>query len=328
MPYILGRSRILIPCVTAVLAACLDATWDGVNAPNAIRLQSDPGDPVGAGKSYSYTQANAIISVEPSGGASVPVTLTVNVHGDESWSGFFTMPAGKIRMEAGTYQDALNWFGRNACITPTGYTPTGSFTVDRVSYDSARLTAIDLRFEQRCSGYAGAFHGTIHWRSDDPTRPPGPISPPTGLWRPRDGATPAGTNFVYLQSESGDYVGQGQTYLYTSATATLDLVADSRHVFVGVGYTDNWSGDFLAMSSIPRFEPGYYSGLGRYPFVNPTKGGLDWFGQGRGCSAISGWFVIDHVTYAADTLEAIDVRFEQHCEAGPKALHGAIHWIR
>lgn len=324
MPRTICR-RFLLPLLTAALAACGDSTGTGGNnAPNAIDLQSDAGDLVGGGKSYSYTQANALIGVGVSGGVSVPITLTVNVLGDESWTGFFSMPAGKTRVETGTYQQGLNWHGRSACGTPTG-----PFTITRVSYDdSARVTAVDLTFEQRCSGATAALRGTIHWRLGDPTKPPGPVNPiPTNLWQPAAGATPTGTNFVYLESETGDYVGQGQTYSYTPANATLTVVvADVSHIFVGVSATENWSGDFLSMSSLPKLAVGYYPGLERYPFVNPTKGGLDWFGQGRGCTALSGWFAIDHITWVADSLTALDLRFEQHCEAGATALHGAIHW--
>jgi len=56
--------------------------------------------------------------------------------------------------------------------------------------------------------------------------------------------------------------------------------------------------------------------------------GIDWSGDGRGCNTIAGWFVVDSVTYSAGSLASIDLRFEQHCEGVPAALHGAIHWIR
>ncbi len=75
-----------------------------------------------------------------------------------------------------------------------------------------------------------------------------------------------------------------------------------------------------------QFQPGYYGNLERYPFNNPVRGGLDWAGQGRGCSALTGWFTVDAVTYSGSTLTAIDLRFEQHCEGASPALHGQIHW--
>ncbi|MBV6424855.1 MAG: hypothetical protein NAOJABEB_02669 [Steroidobacteraceae bacterium] len=75
-------------------------------------------------------------------------------------------------------------------------------------------------------------------------------------------------------------------------------------------------------------QPGYYGGLYQYPFHNPVKGGMSWIGNGRACNTLTGWFVIDSVTYTAGTVSSIDLRFEQHCEGSSPALHGKIHWIR
>jgi hypothetical protein len=80
------------------------------------------------------------------------------------------------------------------------------------------------------------------------------------------------------------------------------------------------------MSSITQLELGYYGNLRRYPFHNPVRGGLDWFGEGRGCNMLTGWFVVDKVTYTGGTLSALDLRFEQHCGGNGPALHGQIHW--
>jgi hypothetical protein len=78
------------------------------------------------------------------------------------------------------------------------------------------------------------------------------------------------------------------------------------------------------MNSLTRLQVGYYDDLRRYPFHNPTKGGLNWSGEGRGCNTLTGWFAIDAVTYENGQLTAIELRFEQHCEGGAPALHGAI----
>jgi hypothetical protein len=66
----------------------------------------------------------------------------------------------------------------------------------------------------------------------------------------------------------------------------------------------------------------------RYPFNNPTKGGLAWSGQGRACNRINGWFVIDSVVRVAGQLSLVDMRFEQHCNGRTDALRGAMHWTR
>jgi hypothetical protein len=82
------------------------------------------------------------------------------------------------------------------------------------------------------------------------------------------------------------------------------------------------------MNTLSQLKPGYYGGLQRYPFQNPIKGGMDWSGNGRGCNTLSGWFVVDQVSYSLGVMTSIDLRFEQHCEGGTAALHGAVHWAQ
>lgn len=91
---------------------------------------------------------------------------------------------------------------------------------------------------------------------------------------------------------------------------------------------ENWNGEFQGMNFLTELEAGYYGALQRYPFHNPVKGGLSWSGEGRGCNTLTGWFVVDSVTYNGAAVTAIDLRFEQHCEGGTPALFGEIHWVQ
>jgi hypothetical protein len=298
-------------------------------AGNYVHLESGPGDYVGGGANYDYTQANALLSVSATGGH-----LTVGVRGDQEWSGDFQAMSSVARLEPGYYgnlqrypfqspvRGGLSWSGQGrGCNTLTGW-----FVVDAVTYSGSTLTSIDLRFEQRCEGGGSALHGQIHWAPGDTTAPPGPVSPPpAGLWTP-SGFTPPPGNYVHLESGPGDYIGGGATYDYTQANALLSLSATGGHLAVGVNGDQQWSGDFQAMSNLSRLEPGYYGNLQRYPFQNPVRSGLSWSGEGRGCNTLTGWFVVDAVTYSGSTLTSIDLRFEQHCEGGGPALHGQIHW--
>ena len=292
---------------------------------NYIYLQSDPGDYIGAGRTYTYTPATAAVSFSPGTNR-----LSLSVNGDEGWSGDFQAMTSITRLQPGYYGDlerypfynpvrgGLDWGGEGrGCNTLRGW-----FVVDDVTYTGAALTAIDLRFEQHCEGAAPALHGAIHWDVNDTTAPPGPIDPPPGLWQPA-GGTPASGNFVYLESQPGDYIGAGATYTYTPSSATISVTGSGAHASVSVS---GWFGDFQGMSSIAQLQPGYYGGLERYPFYNPARGGLSWSGQGRGCNTLTGWFVVDAVTYVNGALTALDLRFEQHCEGGPPALHGQIVW--
>jgi hypothetical protein len=299
-------------------------------APNSIRLVSEAGDFIGNSQTYDYTQANAVITL-----TAIGPHLTILVKGDEKWTGEFEAPSGQSQLQAGMsaildrypFHDpakgGLSWFGEGrGCNTLRGW-----FAVDKITYVGSSLTAIDLRFEQRCDNATAALRGTVHWRSDDVTVPPGPVNPPpAGLWQPTPGSTPPTGTYVYLQSEGGDYIGQGQTHTYTPANAQITLSANAGHLTVTVQGAKFWIGEFQAMSSLTQLQRGYYPGIKRWISSNPVKGGLDWFGDGRGCNTLQGWFVVDSVTYVSGVLSAIDLRFEQHCEGAGPALHGAIHW--
>jgi hypothetical protein len=298
---------------------------------NSVTLKSDTGDYIGAGRSYSYTQSNAVLTVSSTGGL-----LTLNVGGNERWNSNFQLPNGASRLKVGTYRNAqrypfnpvnrpgMDWGGEGrGCNTLTGW-----FTVEAVNYSRGVLTAVDISFEQHCEGAKPALHGHIHWNVADTTAPTGPVLPvPANLWVPAAGATPTSGNYVYLTSGAGDYIGQGLSYTYTQANAQLLVTATDGHLSVGVGGNENWSGNFQAMTGVTQLRPGYYGNLQRYPFHNAVFGGLDFSGQGRGCNTLQGWFVVDSVAYSNGALAAIDLRFEQHCEGAVPALRGKIHWV-
>jgi hypothetical protein len=297
---------------------------------NYTYLESEPGDYVGAGGSYLYTLADSQMSFDSAG-----ASLNISILGDEKWAGSFSGMYSLSRLEVGYYGDlqldplpnpaegSLTWGGEGRfCGDLTGW-----FVVDSVTYDGATLTAIDLRFEQHCDGGAPALRGEIHWDIDDTTRPPGPVvPPPAGLWEPTPGATPASGNYVYLASQPGDYIGAGDSYLYTPADSQIAIASAGPYLNVSVDGDESWGGEFEGMYTLSRLEIGYYGDLQRYPFHNLAKGGLDWGGQGRGCNTLTGWFVVDSVTFVGTTLTAINLRFEQHCEGGAPALRGEIHW--
>ena len=298
---------------------------------NFVTLQSDAGDYIGAGQSYAYSNANAQVTVTPTGGH-----LHLSITGNDSWSADFAVPNTLATLQPGSYQhltrypfdDAtvggLSWIGNGRGCN----TLTGNFTIDKATYSGSTLTALDLRFEQHCNGVGPALRGQIHWVSTDTSVPPGPTNPvPATLWHPAAGATPASGNYVYLQSDAGDYIGGGATNTYTPANAVLGTSLTGTHLGVSVTGNDNWTGDFQGMNSIAQLQPGYYPNLTRYPFHNPATGGLSWSGDGRGCNTLTGWFAIDSITIASGAVTAIDLRFEQHCEGATAALHGQVHWV-
>ncbi len=297
---------------------------------NYVYLESDPEDFVAWGNSHLYTPIDSILSVSTSG-----LTLEVSVNGDEIWGGYFQAMNGLNKFMPGFYGDlqrypfhdpeegGLSWSGEGrGCNTLTGW-----FVIDSITYDAGVLTAIDLRFAQHCEGRAAALHGKIHWRADDAASPPGPVNPiPGDLWDADSNLLPASGNYIYLESETGDYIGGGNTYLYTPIDSHLSVSASNELLNVSINGNERWAGEFQTMTSLENLQSGFYGDLQRFPFHNPAKGGLSWSGEGRRCNTLTGWFVVDSVTYASNELTAIDLRFAQHCRGDASTLHGKIHW--
>jgi len=210
----------------------------------------------------------------------------------------------------------------------------GWFTVDNVVYEGEILTELDLRFEQRCKGGGASLFGKIHWLANDDSPKISPINPiPTDLWEPPPGAIPLSGNYVYLESQPGDFIGGGGTYLHTDADSTFSVSTKQSYVDTHSDVIDlkvtggvDWQGEFTPMSSLNNLEPGYYPGVTRYPFHDPLKGGLVWSGGGRLCNTLEGWIAVDNITYQDNLPTSIDLRFEQHCEGFIPALNGKIHW--
>jgi hypothetical protein len=295
-----------------------------------VYLISEPGDPIGTGRTLVYTQANAQLGLTTSG-----KVLMIRVVGDSDWMGTFEGMLSISRLEPGYYAElersvtqnpakaGFSWEGEGH-----GCEPTNSwFVIDQIAYSADDVISIDLRFRQQCVGSDAALHGKLHWTPEDSTVPAGPSSTvPTDLWRPAAGQTPASPRYVYLQSSAGDDVGLGRTYAYTQANAVLTLEATGGYVLINVDAGDTWRGEFAAATGATRLQPAYYANLGRYPVNNPTEGGLAWSGNSTTCNALQGWFAVDSVSYSGDALSTLDVRFEQRCEGATGSLNGQVHW--
>lgn len=155
---------------------------------------------------------------------------------------------------------------------------------------------------------------------------PGPMDPvPDTLWEP-SADLPSTGNYVYLDSDPGDYIGLGREYLYTPSDAVISVTEEAGILSVRVDGNERWNGEFTGPDAMDALEAGYYPDLERYPFHSPLWGGLSWSGQGRGSNTLTGWFVVDSVTYDQGVLKAIELRFEQHSEGGVPALHGSMRW--
>lgn len=305
-----------------------------VEPPSAVQvsLQSDAGDAIGLGRSYAYSLANANIALAVRNGA-----ISITVTGDEDWQGDFQVPQpGALQVvrhddvprypQSSTAQASMRWFGGGrGCSTSTGW-----FSIDQLSYSAGGfLNSIILRFERRCDGSSAALRGEVRWLASDGTRPPAIANPPPdSLWRPSAGVLPASGNFLYVRSEPGDHVGLGRTHLFTPKTASLAGSGGSREFSFFAWGAETWRGVFVGRDADGRILPGHYPDLVRYPFANPTRGGMGWLAAGRACPDPRGWAAVDRVEYDRSTLllSRMEMRFEQRCTAGGPALRGALRW--
>lgn len=140
------------------------------------------------------------------------------------------------------------------------------------------------------------------------------------------GTAPRGRSSVVLRSERGDRVGQGRTYRYSAANATIVASGNRRRVhFAILGRGDRWDADFEAPAD-DILAPGLYRHAARYPF-NDDAPGLAFSGNGRGCNEITGSFRVLRARFGpGGALRSFAVRFTQRCDGGKGVLRGDLRY--
>jgi hypothetical protein len=139
--------------------------------------------------------------------------------------------------------------------------------------------------------------------------------------------TEAGVTLV-LDSEPGEYVGQGERLVYTSAHGNFEFTRNMRNgvsvAFRAPGLADWWNIEFSA-PNYQSLDVGTYSRASRYPFAMPYNPGLSVYGNWRGCDFLTGSFEVRQITYRPDgAVESFSAAFEQYCEGAMPALVGEI----
>lgn len=134
---------------------------------------------------------------------------------------------------------------------------------------------------------------------------------------------------LFLDSQSGDYIGQGLEHRYaTNASFRIGSISTGGNyvTFRVEGKDDSYQDlDFRAPNG-GRLVVGEYPAATRSAFSAPGAG-IDISGNGRGCNTITGRFVVLEAEYNANgTIAAFAVDFEQHCEGGGPALFGSLRY--
>ena len=132
-----------------------------------VFLQSDPGDPIGQGKSHLLRSSSAPILVNSNDGRfSVTVQGFTGVFATMNSIGAVTYgyyPNVMLRDSHNPVFGGMTWSadGIADCTSVAGW-----YAVDRIVYTERTVTSLDLRFEQRCNGLTPALRGAVHWDLD------------------------------------------------------------------------------------------------------------------------------------------------------------------
>jgi hypothetical protein len=293
--------------------------YSGTQASSLFAFTSEAGDYIGQGRSRRDTAPSTRIegTVDSSGRTA---TISVNSSDGTWWHLDFHAPQGRS-LSPGTYEGAtrapfqaasapgLSVFGDGRGCN----TLTGRFIVHEISLTSGRLVRFHASFEQHCEGGARGLFGEV-----------AVVQAPVSLPAPTPNPTTSRLAFV---SDQGDYIGAGQSWSYTLATATFQV--------------DNWGADYTRIivtsrtnpglswslriggAGGARLTPGLYENAAR--FSSSGVAGFDLSGDGRGCNAIWATFAVQQVTYSlSGYIDRLQATFEQHCEGGVPAARGEI----
>ena len=103
---------------------------------------------------------------------------------------------------------ALRFFGEGrSCISGS----VNRFAVDEVTYNDRIAAQPDRSLRAALQRTAPPLLGFLRFDVNDPTTPPPPGDPAAFSWAPPSWVVPTSGNYLYYESQPGDYIGQGQT---------------------------------------------------------------------------------------------------------------------
>lgn len=300
------------------------------NNKNFMYVEGDQNEFVTGGKAYLYNDLSSIFKVAVYGSR-----IVAEIHGNDSWHGEFQMPPGTSVVQKGYWDGiteapsqnrlkaGMNWGGRTfGCSIEDGW-----FMIENIRFEKSQISALDIKFSQRCQYSSAELRGIIHWEASGQVSNLGPeLQVPSNLWRAPTSLLSTPGNYLFLQGNSGEYVSAGTSYLAKQPSSEIAAnLWETVLTFTVIG-EQNWDLRFAAMPSIPKFVEGFYDNTDFSSSQNPLRPQLRISGNARGCNMTSGWFVIDHIAYDGNKITEIDMRFEQRCEWFSEVMHGALHW--
>jgi hypothetical protein len=136
----------------------------------------------------------------------------------------------------------------------------------------------------------------------------------------------AQTTAAYVDSQVGDFIGNGQQQTFSEENASLTLLGASRQVTMHIynGGVYSWSLTFSAPEGA-TLAVGAYHGATRPAFARFN--GLEVSGNGRGCDSLTGWFQVLEIAFdSSGQIVRFAADFEQHCNNQTAALFGAVRY--
>jgi Ca2+-binding RTX toxin-like protein/methionine-rich copper-binding protein CopC len=147
-----------------------------------------------------------------------------------------------------------------------------------------------------------------------------------------------GQTSIHLESEPGDWVGQGQLYSFIDGIGEItafayDATGDGLVDGLEVSYDDDvhsWDLRFSTTQLGTNLVPGTYLNAERYALASPGHPGLEVTGDGRGQSFVFGSFIVDDAVFdysgPSPTVVSLSITFEQHSEVpDAPALFGTVN---
>jgi hypothetical protein len=143
---------------------------------------------------------------------------------------------------------------------------------------------------------------------------------------PLEGWTYGGTTRLVMNSDSGDWIGGGQSYNFTPASHQFAANGD-RNVFQFSIPDLGWTGSFHPAQGDIFTAGTTYSGAQRDAFRGAAPG-MEVDAPGRGCNTITGDFTVVSATFAPDgTMRTFAIKFNQYCDGNAAGLHGEFDWL-
>ncbi|NGO81277.1 hypothetical protein G6045_37280 [Streptomyces sp. YC504] len=265
---------------------------------------SAEGDPIGMGRSETYTPDNATFEVY---GNKTYVRVGLNTGPGDWWDVTLGAPQGE-ELEPRVHREAERHpfqTGRSPGLSVGGEGRGcneiwGSFELNQYETDAeGNPLLVDASFEQRCEAAdAPPLKGRILWQAY-------PLS------------------YTY-ESDPDDPVGQGMSGTHYGATSLFKLQGRTTEgiVFDVSGKREDWSVEFLLHAAGPLEVGHTYRTTDDITSDDPT---LMVSGNGRACSGATGTFTVTKLEADPDgAITAVAADYEQKCGTG--VMRGTLHY--